>query len=77
MLLEERDSFSTRVSVLRTDVYSLSMGGFYSCRHNYEEDEFDLLRLGRWLALVFLLPHADRLLQRSALACHLPISFKL
>ena len=28
MVLEDRDSFSTRARVLRTDVYSLSMGGF-------------------------------------------------
>lgn len=30
MVLEDKDNFSTRTNVLSTDVYSLSMGGFYS-----------------------------------------------
>ena len=43
--LDESDNFYTLTNVLKTDVYNLSMGGFFKLKTTYHEKKFDLLSL--------------------------------
>ncbi len=42
---DEIDNFYTLTNVLKTDVYNLSIGGFFKLKRAYQKEKFDLLSL--------------------------------